>query len=137
MDEYVIKQKVQKACHEPRPPESLVQTVALRVQAVIMGEQARRQLEAAPTEKIGELVSRVLIGQLAEVSPLPKGTQPEQLASQLAQQPSFAAALHGGNLVRRLENGDLLRQIVGQQPQAGATAPQAPQKQGPQTPMMG
>ena len=137
MDEYVIKQKVQAACYEPRAPEPLIQATVLRAQAVMMGVQAHKQLETAPAEKIGTLAARVLIGQLAEVSALPKGAQPEQLASQLEQHPAFAAALRGGNIARRLENGDLLRQIVGQQPQAGATAPQAPQKQGPQTPMMG
>ena len=75
-----------------------------------MGVQAHKQLETAPAEKIGMLAARVLIGQLAEVSALPKGAQPEQLASQLEQHPAFAAALRGGNIARRLENGELLRQ---------------------------
>ena len=137
MDEYVIKQKVQAAYYEPRAPEPLIQATVLRAQAVTMGAQAHKQLETAPSEKIGTLAARVLIGQLAEVSALPKGAQPEQLASQLEQHPAFAAALRGGNIARRLENGDLLRQIVGQQPEAESAAPQMPQKQGPQAPVIG
>ena len=55
MDEYVIKQKIQKASFEPRAPEELIQQVILRTQAVAMGVRAQKQLETAPAEKIAEL----------------------------------------------------------------------------------
>ena len=113
MDEYVIKQKIQMACFEPRAPEELIQRVILRTQAVAMGVAAQKQLETAPAENIAELTSRVVVGQLAAVSELPKGAQPEQLARQLAQQPAFIAALRGGNVVQRLHSGELLQQITG------------------------
>ena len=133
MDEYVIKQKIQIASFEPRAPESLVQQVILRTKAVTMGAQAQKQLEAAPAEQQGELASRVLIGQLATVSELPMGIQPEELARQLEQQPAFQAALRGGNVARRLQSGELLRQITGRTPTVKPEEPQIsnPQKDGP------
>ena len=133
MDEYVIKQKIQKAFFEPRAPESLIQQVSLRAQAVAMGLAAEKQLKAAPVEKYGELAARGLIGQLAAVSELPKAAQPERLARQLEQQPAFAAALRGGNVAQRLASGELLQQITGQKPAVEPTEPgiSVPQKEGP------
>lgn len=133
MDESVIKQKIQNASFEPRAPEDLIQRVILRAKAVTMGTQAQKQLETAPAEQLGELASRALIGQLAAVSELPQDTQPEQLAQQLAQQPAFRTAIHGGNLPQRLKSGELLRQIAGHTPAAQPEEPQIsnPQKYGP------
>lgn len=65
MDEYVIKQKIQMACVEPRAPEKLIQQVILRAKAVVMGVAAQKQLETATAENVSGLVSRVLVGQLA------------------------------------------------------------------------
>ena len=118
MDEYVIKQKIQTALSEPHAPEGLIQQVILRAKAVVMGVAAQKQLETATAENVSGLVSRVLVGQLAAVSELPKGAQPEQLAQQLEQQPAIRAALHGGNLSQRLNSGELLRQITGQTSEA-------------------
>ena len=81
MDEYVIKQKIQMACIEPRAPEELIQQVILRAKAVAMGVAAHKQLESAPAGDVAGLASRVLIGQLASVSELPKDVQPEQLGT--------------------------------------------------------
>jgi Na+-transporting methylmalonyl-CoA/oxaloacetate decarboxylase beta subunit len=133
MDEYVIKQKIQKASFEPRAPEELIQQVILRTQAVAMGVRAQKQLETAPAEKIAELASCVVIGQLAAVSALPKGARPEQLAGQLEQQANFLAALRGGNVAQRLSSGKLLQQITGQDPTAQQIAHETanPQKEGP------
>ena len=133
MDEYVIKQKIQKACFEPRAPEDLVQQVILRTHAVTMGVEAQKQLETAPAEEMSGLTSRVLIGQLATVSELPMGMQPEELAHRLEEQPAFQAALRGGNVARRLSSGELMQQIVGQAPAAGQEAPEiaSPKKDGP------
>ena len=133
MDEYVMKQKIQMACFEPRAPEGLIQKVILRTQAVVMGAAAQKQLETAPAESVAGLASRALIGQLATVSELPKVTQPEQLASQLEQQPAFIAALRGGNVAQRLNSGKLLQQITGQKPVAVQTASEniPPKKEGP------
>ena len=133
MEEYVIKQKIQMACFEPRAPEELIQQVILRAKAVVMGVAAQKQLETATAENVSGLVSRVLVGQLAAATQLPDGAQPEQLASQLEQQPSFIAALRGGNVIQRLGNGELLQQLTGQKPIAEPTAPEisAPQKEGP------
>jgi hypothetical protein len=93
MDENAVKEKVQKVYFEPRAPEELIQKVVLRAKAVTMGLEARKQLETAPAERVGELASRALIGQLATLTELPKNTQPEQLAQQLQQEPAFLAAL--------------------------------------------
>ena len=133
MDEYVMKQKIQLACFEPRAPEGLIQKVILRAQAVGMGVAAQRQLDNTPVENIAGLASRVLVGQLAAVTELPKGTQPEQLARQLEQQPAFVAALQGGNVAQRLSSGELLQQITGQKPTTAQTAPETtiPKKDGP------
>ena len=133
MDDYVIQQKIQKVCVEPRAPEALIQSVILRAQAVTMGVQAQKQLETAPAEKVGELASRALIGQLAAVSELPKGAQPEKLARQLEQTPAFAAALRGGNVIGRLNNGELIQQLTGQKPVVEQDVPQMapPKKAGP------
>ena len=133
MDEYVIKQKIQMACIEPRAPEELIQQVILRAKAVAMGAAAHKQLESAPAGDVAGLASRVLIGQLAAVSELPKDVQPEQLASQLAQQQAFLSAVRGGNVVQRLDNGELLQQITGQKPAAERVAPEisVPKKEGP------
>ena len=114
MDEYVIKQKIQRAFLEPRAPEELIQKVILRAKAVVMGTQAQKQLESAPAENIGQLASRALIGQLAMVSELPQGTQPEALARQLQEEPAFQSALRGGNVASRLNSGELIRQVAGQ-----------------------
>lgn len=116
MDEYVTKQKIQNACAEPQAPEALIQSVILRCKAVTMGVQAQKQLQSAPAGKVGELAARVLVGQLAAVSELPKGAQPEQMARQLEQTPAFTAALRGGNILGRLSSGELLRQLTGQKP---------------------
>jgi hypothetical protein len=64
---------------------------------------------------------------------LPDGAQPEQLASQLEQQPSFIAALRGGNVTQRLGSGELLQQITGQKPAAEPAEPEIsiPKKEGP------
>ena len=124
MDEYVMKQKIQKACFEPSPPEELIQQVILRARAVSMGLRAHIQLESAPVENPGELVACALVGQLAAVSKLPKGAQPEQLARQLEQQPAFVAALRGGNVSQRLNSGELLQQINRQKPEAEQMAPE-------------
>ena len=133
MDEYVVQQKIQKALKEPHAPEALIQKVILRTKAVTMGVNAQKQLETAPAEQHGYLASRVLIGQLAAVSELPEGTQPEQLAQQLQQAPAFQAALRGGNIARRLQSGELMQQILGNTPVAEQMSPQkaAPQKEGP------
>ena len=133
MDEYVIKQKIQMACIEPRAPEELIQQVILRAKAVAMGAAAHKQLESAPAGDIAGLTSRVLIGQLASVSELPKDAQPEQLASQLEQQQAFLSAVRGGNVVQRLDNGELLQQITGQKPAVERVAPEisVPKKEGP------
>ena len=118
MEEYVIKQKIQMACIEPRAPEGLIQQVILRAKAVVMGVAAQKQLETATAENVSGLVSRVLVAQLAAATQLPDGAQPEQLAQQLEQQPAIRAALHGGNLSQRLSSGELLRQITGQTSEA-------------------
>ena len=83
MNENEVKEKVQKVYFEPRAPEKLIQSVILRAKAVTMGLEAQKQLATAPAEKVGELASRALIGQLATLTELPKNTQPEQLAQQL------------------------------------------------------
>ena len=123
MDEYVIKQKIQKTYFEPRAPEALIQQVILRTHAVAMGLEAQKQLETAPAEEMSGLTSRALIGQLATVSELPMSTQPEELAHQLEEQPAFQAALRGGNVARRLSSGELMQQIVELAPAAGQEAP--------------
>ena len=38
MEEYVIKQKIQMACIEPRAPEGLIQQVILRAKAAAGGD---------------------------------------------------------------------------------------------------
>ena len=133
MDDYVIQQKIQKAYAEPRPPGALIQSVILRAQAVSMGVRAHKQLETAPAEKVGELISKVLVGQLAAVSKLPEGVEPEKLAQQLAQEPAFVSALRGGNVLGRLDSGELIQQITNQQPEPEKEAPElsVPQKEGP------
>ena len=133
MDEYVTKQKIQTAYSEPRAPAELIQKVILRAQAVTMGVEAKKQLETAPAEKAGELASRVLIGQLAAVSELPKEAKPEALAQQLQREPAFQAALQGGNVAGRLASGELMQQIIGRTPAAEQTAPEIAvlQKEGP------
>ena len=118
MDEYVMKQKIQKAYSEPRAPEELIEKVILRAKAVTMGVNAFKQLENAPAERVAALTSRVLIGQLAAVSELPKGAQPESLARKLEQESAFIAALRGGNITRRLNSGELMRQVIGREPEA-------------------
>ena len=133
MDEYVMKQKIQNAFFEPRAPEALIQKVVLRTQAVTMGVASQKQLETATAEKVAELTARALVGQLASVSELPYGVQPEQLARQLEQTPAFQTAIQGGNVVRRLFSGELLQQITGksavaEQPSAPISAPK---KEGP------
>ena len=133
MDEYVVKQKIQKAFLEPRAPEELMQKVVLRAQAVSMGTNAQRALENAPAEQVGALASRALIGQLAAVSELPKGVEPELLARLLEQEPSFSSALRGGNVARRLSSGELMQQVTGQTPAEEQTSPQIspPKKESP------
>ena len=133
MEEYVIKQKIQMACIEPRAPEGLIQQVILRAKAVGMGVAAQKQLETATAENFSGLVSRVLVGQLATVSELPKDAQPEQLASQLEQQQAFLSAIRGGNVVQRLDSGELLQQITGQKPAVERVVPEisAPKTEGP------
>ena len=133
MEEYVIKQKIQMACIEPRAPEGLIQQVILRAKAVVMGVAAQKQLETATAENVSGLVSRVLVGQLATVSELPKDAQPEQLASQLEQQEAFLSAIRGGNVVQRLDSGELLQQITGQKPAVERVVPEisAPKTEGP------
>ena len=133
MDEYVMKQKIQMACFEPRAPEELIQQVILRAKAVVMGVAAQKQLETAPAENIAGLASRAVVGQLAAATELPRGAQPEQLARQLEQQPVFIAALRGGNVAQRLNSGELLQQITGQKPVAVQTAFEniPPKNQGP------
>ena len=98
-----------------------------------MGVAAQKQLDTAPAENVAQLASRALIGQFAAVSELPKGTQPEQLAQQLEQQPTLQAALHGGNLSQRLNSGELLRQITSQTPETEQAEPEisTPKKEGP------
>ena len=133
MDEYGIKQKIQTARFEPQAPEGLIQQVILRAKAVTMGVAAQKQLDTAPAENVAQLASRALIGQFAAVSELPKGTQPEQLAQQLEQQPTLQAALHGGNLSQRLNSGELLRHITSQTPETELAEPEisTPKKEGP------
>ena len=133
MDEYVMKQKIQMACLEPRAPEELIQQTILRTQAVTMGVQAQKQLESASAEDLGQLASRALIGQLAAVSELPEGTKPEQLANLLEQEPAFQAALLGGNVARRLSSGELMQQVVAQEPAVEQDPPElsVPIKEGP------
>ena len=133
MDEHVVKQKIQNAYQEPGAPEELIQRLVPRAQAVAMGAAAQKQLEAAPAGKVSELVSRVLIGQLAAVSELPKGVQPQQLARMLEQEPAFAAALRGGNVAKRLSSGEFLQQLTNPEPTPEKEAPQlsVPQKTGP------
>ena len=124
MDEHVIKLKIQNAYSEPRAPERLIQGVALRAQAITMGTAAEKLLETAPMESGANLAARALIGRLAAVSELPKDAQPEQLAQQLEQEPAFRAALRGGNVLRRLQSGELMQQMTGRAPVEKQEAPQ-------------
>ena len=133
MDEYVMKQKIQMACFEPRASEGLIQRVILRAQAVVMGTAAQKQLENEPAENVASLAARGVIGQLAAVTELPKGAQPEQLARQLERQPAFLTALRGGNVAQRLSSGELLLQITGQRPAVEQIDPEIslPKREGP------
>ena len=133
MDEYVIKQKIQNACFEPRAPEGLIQQVILRAQAVSIGVAAQKQLETAPAEQVAQLASYAIVGQLAAATKLPKGAEPKELARQLGQQPAFISALRGGNIAKRLNTGELLQQITGQKPIAVQSAPEKiiPKREGP------
>ena len=133
MDEFTIKQKILAACSEPRAPEELIRKVVLRTQAVTMGVNAQKELENGTAQNVGELASRALIGQLASVSELPKGAQPEQLARQLEQEPSFQAALRRGNVARMLSSGELMQQLAGRkQPDEPVAAKHSvPPKEGP------
>ena len=117
MDEYVVKQKIQKACFEPHPPEGLIQQVIHRAEAVTMGVQAQKQLETAPAEQVSQLASRGIIGQLAAVSELPKDVAPEELARLLEQEPVVLAALRGGKVAARLSSGALMHQLTANQAQ--------------------
>lgn len=121
-----MKQKIQSACLEPRPSEELIQGVILRARAVAMGAAAQKLLETAPAQDMASLASRAVIGQLAAAAPLPRGTQPEQLARQLEQQPAFIAALRGGHVAQRLSSGELLRQITGSEPSLEPPSPGIP-----------
>ena len=112
MEEYLLKQKIQEAYFEPRAPEELVSRVILQVQAVAMGAEAQKQLETASADRVASLAARALIGQLAMGSPLPPGAQPEELARQLQEEPAFTAALYGGNVLRRIQNGELIQQVT-------------------------
>jgi hypothetical protein len=114
MDENVVKQKIQKAFSEPQAPEEEIRQVILRSRAIVMGNEAKKLLEAGMAENLPSLVACTVIGQLAKVSKLPDGATPKQLAQQLEQQPPFIAALRGGNVVQRLNSGELLQQITGQ-----------------------
>jgi hypothetical protein len=125
-----MKQKIQDAYHEPRAPQELISSVILRAQAVTMGLQAQKQLETAPAEEIGTLAARALVGQLATVSALPSGMRPEQLAQQLQQEAAFTAALCGGNVLRRIQSGELMRQVANYQPKAQASV-EPPKPEGP------
>ena len=130
MEDYRMKQKIQDAYHEPRAPQELISSVILRAQAVTMGLQAQKQLETAPAEEIGALAARALVGQLATVSALPSGMRPEQLAQQLQQEAAFTAALCGGNVLRRIQSGELMRQVANYQPKAQASV-EPPKPEGP------
>ena len=130
MEEYLLKQKIQDAYFEPRAPEELVNRVILRVQAVAMGEEAQKQLETASADQVGPLAARALIGQLAMGSPLPPGVQPEELARQLQEEPAFTAALYGGNVLRRIQNGELIQQVTNPQSEVQASS-DAPKMEGP------
>jgi hypothetical protein len=125
-----MKQKIQDAYHEPRAPQELISSVILRAQAVTMGVQAQKQLETAPAEEIGTLAARALVGQLATVSALPSGMRPEQLAQQLQQEAAFTAALCGGNVLRRIQSGELMRQVANYQPKAQVSV-EPPKPEGP------
>ena len=133
MDEYVMKQKIQEAYMEPQAPEKLIQQTILRTQAVTMGVQAQKQLESASAENLGQLASRSLIGQLATVSELPVGYEPEQLANMLEQEPAFQAALRGGNVARRISSGELMQQVAAQEQTPEQDPPElsVPIKEGP------
>jgi hypothetical protein len=126
MDESVVKKKIQAAYSAPQASETLIQRTILRAQAVTMGAEAQRELETAPAEKLGQLASRVLIGQLAAVSDLPKGIKPEHLAQQLEQEPAFQAALRDGNAAQRVKSGELMRQVIKQKPAAAQASPKPP-----------
>ena len=130
MEEYIIQQKIQDVYIEPRAPLELVSAVVLRAKAVAMGVQAQKQLETAPADQVSILAARALIGQLAAVSVLPAGSQPEQLAQQLQQEPAFVAALRGGNVLRRIQSGELLRQMSNKPPNSQAEV-EAPKIEGP------
>lgn len=135
MEEYQMKTKIPAAFFEPRAPERLINAVITRARAVTMGLQAQKQLETAPGEEMGSLAARVMIGKLAAVSELPENANPEQLAEQLYQEPSFRYALRGGNVAHRIENGDLLRQITEPMPEAKQDPPRtgSTQKRRPST----
>lgn len=144
MEEYAIKQKIQNAFSEPRAPEALIQSVTMRAQAITMGRNAQQQLAAAPGENVQALAAVAVVGKLAEMTPLP--AQPQQLAGQLQQEPAFQAALAGGNLLQRIQSGELIRQIAQRNevmeqagPQAAATQKEmeVPIKEAPTLPGLG
>ena len=68
MDENVVKQKIQKPFPEPQAPEEVIRQVILRSRAIVMGNEAKKQLEAGMAENLPSLVAFTVIGQLAEVS---------------------------------------------------------------------
>lgn len=56
MDEHVVKQKIQKAFPEPQAPEEVIRQVILRSRAIVMGNEAKKQLEAGMAENLPALV---------------------------------------------------------------------------------
>lgn len=136
MEEMIIKQKIKEAVPEPKAPEALVEAVVLRVRAMEMGRQAQARLDTAPAQERGALAAMGLVGQLAQLGPLPQGAQPRDLARELEQSPAFLNALPGAELSRRLSSGELMRQVAEnaarpQEPEAPAQTREPAERQGP------
>lgn len=133
MDDVVMRQTIKKSFDEPCAPEELIQAVVARARAVTLGREAQVQLKTAPPEACRELICLGIVGQLAMRGPIPKDVPPRQLAQQLQHTPEMTRALQGGNLLQRLDSGELMRQLVKEvaEPEAQKSQPAAPEKQGP------
>lgn len=129
MDEMKIAQTIQNAYNEPRAPEGLIRSVVLRAEAMTLGREARQQIARAPEAEQPELAARDILGQLAAVSPLPEGSDPRDLARQIAQSPEMVRAAEEGALPQRLADGSLLRQLAGE-----GAKPEQPRQEEPRAP---
>lgn len=129
--EETIKQKITAAMDEPAVPPEVVERALDRVNAVLAGREAEKQLAslgaAASGELKTELAAKAITGKLLSNRKPPRYVTSDMMTRQLTEDKSFRGLTSGDpvRLAQDIRSGEIFRKLADSQAQKENAAPQA------------